>query len=259
MRLTGLDLLFWAAGFIENSALLFVLWYRGRARGFPFFTALITLSVVKTIVLYAVLHYESKSGYFYTYWSLTLLDTMLQLCIVYEVASYVFRPLDVWAHDLRRSFAWLVGLSLSVALGLTWLASPPARTWMEAFATKGNLFAAALQSELLVAMMALSVNARIPWKTHVARIAQGMGAYMLIGVLIETGHSYFGSGREAAFIALSHLRMTAYLGCITYWIFTMWRDERPARIMSNEMRERVFTLQTQLDYYLQDFRSRAKW
>ena len=57
---------------------------------------------------------------------------------------------------------------------------------------RGNLFAAALQSELFVAMMALSIDARLPWKTHVAKIAQGLGAYSLLGVLIETGHSYFG-------------------------------------------------------------------
>ncbi len=46
-------------------------------------------------------------------------------------------------------------------------------------------------------MMALSIDARLPWKTHVAKIAQGLGAYSLIGVLIETGHSYFGSQAES--------------------------------------------------------------
>ena len=66
MHLTGLDLLFWAAGFIENLALLFVLWYRRRAKNFPFFTALITLNVVRTIVLYLVLRLGTRQSYFYT-------------------------------------------------------------------------------------------------------------------------------------------------------------------------------------------------
>jgi hypothetical protein len=259
VHLTGLDLLFWVAGFLENVGLLFVLWYRRRASGFPFFTALITLIVIKTIVLYFVLHYGTKDCYFYTYWSLTVLDTTLQLCVVYELASLVFRPLDAWASDLRSSFVWLVSLSLSVAFGLTWLASPPARTWMQAFATKGNLFAAALQSELFVAMMALSINARLPWKTHVAKIAQGLGAYSLLGVLIETGHSYFGVGRELpAFLVLSHVRMAAYLGCVSYWTISLWRNERPARRMTSEMREKMFTLQRLVEYDLRDLRSRKK-
>ena len=159
MRLTGLDFLFWAAGFALNVTLLVILWYRRRAKSFPFFTALITLMVVKTILLYFVLHYGSRVNYFHTYWSLSIIDTTLQLCVVYEVASLVFRPLAVWAPDLRNSFGWLIGLSLIVALCITWLASPPARTWMQSFATKGNLFAAALLSELFVAMMGVSVSA----------------------------------------------------------------------------------------------------
>lgn len=259
MHLTGLDLFFWAVGFLGHLGLLFVLWYRRRAVVFPLFTALITLGTTQTIILYFVLHYGSKHGYFCTYWSLTIIDTMLQLGVVYEVSSRVFRPLDVWAHDVRSSFVWLVGLSVSVALGLTWLASPPAGTWMQAVTTKGNLFAAALMSELFVATMALAVSARLPWKTHVARIAQGLGAYSLVTVLIETGHSYFGGGRELpVFIILSHVRMTAYLCCVTYWIVSLWPDERPGRTMTEEMRERIFTLQAQLEYDLDDLRSRKK-
>jgi hypothetical protein len=260
MRLTGLDFLFWAAGFLLNVSLLTILWARGRAKSFPFFTALITLMVVKTIVLYVVQQHGSKDNYFYAYWSLTMIDTILQLSVVYEVASRVFRPLDAWAPDLRGSFMWAVGLSVSVALGLTWLASAPARTWMQSVTTKGDLFAAVLMSELVVAMMALSVSAGFPWKTHVARIAQGMGAFFLFGVLIETGHTYFGVGREIpAFLVLSHIRMVVYLGCVIYWIFTLSRNERPARIMTKEMRERVLTLQSRMEYDLRYLRSRKNW
>jgi hypothetical protein len=259
LRLTGLDFFFWAAGFIEHLALLFVLFYKRRARGFPFFTALITLNVVRTMVLYFVLHYGTKDGYYYTFWSLALFDVMLQLCVVYEVASRVFRPLEVWARGAPGSLGWLLSLSLLVALCLSWLESPPARTWVHAIVSRGNLFAAALQSEFFVAMLALSVTARLPWRTHVVKIAQGLGAYSLISVLFEAGRSYFGVGRELPpFVALSHIRMAAYLGCVAYWILSLWRDERPARKMSQEMREKMFTLQTQLEYHLQDLRSREK-
>src|ERR1700722_13108567 len=259
MRLTNLDFLFWAAGFVEQLALLYVLWYRRRARAFPYFTALITLNVVRTIVLYLVLHYGTKADYARTYWSATVLDVILQLCVVYEVASRVFRPLDVWARDVRSKFVWLVILSLAVAVGLSWIESPPARTWIQAFATKGNLFTAVLQIELFVVMMALSVTAGLPWRTHVAKIAQGLGAYSLISVLFETGHSYFGLSRDLpVFILLSHVRMAAYLGCVSYWIINLWSDERAARRMTEQMREGMFTLQMQVEYHLQDLRSRKK-
>jgi hypothetical protein len=258
MHLTGLDFFFWAVGFLENLGLLFVLWYRHLAKSFPFFTALAMLSVIRTIVLYFVLNY-GKAGYFNTYWSLAILDTILQLGIVYEIASRVFRPVGVWARDVRGSFIWMVGLSVIVALGLSWLASPPARRWMQSFVTKGNLFAAALMSELFVLMMALSISARLPWRTHVAKIAQGLGAYSLVSMLIETGHSYFGVSRELpVFVFLSHIRIAAYIACVSYWSVMLWRKEEPSREMTQEMRERLFTLQRHVAYDLQNLRSRKK-
>jgi hypothetical protein len=260
MHLTGLDFFFWAVGFLENLGLLFVLWYRRLVKSFPFFTALATLSVIRTVVLYLVLNYGTKESYFITYWSLAIIDTMLQLGIVYEIAGRVFRPVGVWAHDVRGSFIWMVGLSAIVALGLSWLASPPARTWMQSLVTKGTLFAAALMSELFVLMMALSISARLPWRTHVAKIAQGLGAYSLVSVLIETGHSYFGVGGEVrTFLALSHIRIAAYLTCVAYWAVMLWRAEQPSREMTQEMRERLFTLQRRVEYDLQNLRSRKKW
>lgn len=259
MHLTGLDLLFWAAGFVENLALLLLLWYRRRAKAFPFFTALVTLVVVKTLALYFVNLYGTKKDYAYAYWTLAVLDITLQLCVVYEVASLVFRPLNVWAEDIRSSFVWLISLSLLVAVGLTWLGSVPSPTWVQALTTKGNLFASTLLSELFVAMMGLSIKIRLPWRTHVAKIAQGLGAYSLISVLIDTGRSYFGVSREQPFfVAISHVRMAAYLGCVTYWIASLWPDELPGRTMTAEMREKMFTLQAQVAYHLQDLRSRKK-
>ena len=259
MHLTGLDFFLWAASFFANLWLLSVLFYRRLAKSFPLFTALAMLCVIRNVVLYSVLHYESRHSYFVTYWSLAVVDTMLELGIVYEIASRVFRPVGVWARDVRGSFLWMAGLSVAVALGLSWLASPPARTWAESFVTKGTLFAAALISELFVLMMALSISARLPWRTHVAKIAQGLGAYSLVSLLIETGHSYFGVGREVrAFVFLSHNRIASYLTCVAYWTVMLWRKEQLSREMTKEMRERLFTLQRRVEYDLQNLRSRKK-
>jgi hypothetical protein len=260
MHLTGLDFLFWAAGFVENLALFFVLCYRRRAKSFPFFTALTVLSLLKTVVLYFVLRHGTKLSYSYTYWSLATLDTILELCVAYEIAGLVFRPVGVWARDVRTSFIWLLLLSVTAAVGLSWLASPPARLWVQSIVTKGTLFAAALMSELFAVMMGLSVSAGLPWKTHVAKIAQGLGSYSVVSIVIETGYSYFGVNREIpAFVVLSHVRIAAYLGCVIYWIVTLWREEQPGRQMTEEIREELVTLQRRIEYDLQDLRSRTKW
>jgi hypothetical protein len=259
MHLAGLDFFFWAVGLFENLALLFVLWYRRLANRFPFFTGLAVLSVIRTIVLYLVHGYGTKDSYFDIYWSLAILDAVLQLGIVYEIASLVFRPVGVWAPDVRQSFLWLAGLSVAVASGLSWLASPPARAWEQSFVTKGNLFASALMSEVFVCMMALSIGAGLPWRAHAAKIAKGLGAYSLVSLLIEAGHSYFGVGRGApAFVFLSHIRIAAYLICVAYWAVMLWQQEQLSRELTEEMRERLLILQTRVKYDLQSLRSRKE-
>lgn len=259
MHLTGLDLFFWAASFLGHLLLLFVLWKRHRATQFPFFTTLISISILRTIALYIVLRHGTKDNYFYTYWSLALVDTVLQLCIAYEMASHVFRPVGVWASDVRKSFFWLSGLSVFLACGLSWLASPPTRSVVQALVIKTNLFAAAWMSELFVGMMTLSRRVNRPWDTHVAAIAKGFGVYSIINVAIETGHTYFGVRQSTqAYTALSHLRIAVYLGCVMYWIVALWRDAPRSQELTEKMRTQLFTLQRKVEYDLQSLRSRRQ-
>jgi hypothetical protein len=257
MHLTGLGLCFWAAGFLGHLVLLFVLWKRHRAGLFPFFTTLIATNIIRTIALYLVIHYGTKANYFYTYWSLAVLDTILQFCVAYEMASHVFRPMGVWASELRNSFVWLLGLSLAVASVSTWLASPPTRFLVQFLVIKVNFFTIAWMSELFVGMMYLSARVKRPWKTHVAAIAKGFGVYSILGVAIEAGTTYFGAGKNTqSYTALSQFRMAVYLGCVAYWIVALWRDAPPSQDLTEKMRAHLFTLQRKAEYDLQSIRSR---
>ena len=260
MRLTGFDLLFWAAGLGAHLILLSVLWIRRRFTVFPMFTAFIVANVLRTAALYLVQLYGTRASYFYTYWSLALLDTVLQLCVVYEMYSLTFRPLGRWARDLRSSFVWLVTGSIVVAAGLTWMATPRARLWMQVVMIKGGFFSSACMSELFVGMVVLAVNAGLPWKTHVARISQGLGVYSIIDVLIEAGHSFFGLERDSpTYTMLTHFRMTAYLLCLAYWIVMLWRNAPDAKRLPDYMRGQLIQLQNIVDSDLEKIRARKTW
>jgi hypothetical protein len=257
MHLTGLDFLFWAVSFVGHLALLFVLWFRRRALAFPLFTALITANVVRTITLYFIFLLGATRTYFYVYWSLAIVDILLQLGVVYEIAASIFRPLGSWAKDVRLSFVWLVSLSIAIATGLTWLASPPARLWVQELVLKGNLFSAALMSELFVALIALSVTVGLPWKAHVAKIATGLGTYSLIDFVIEIGQSYFGLSQDTtAWDNLAHIRIAVYIGCVVYWIVSLWQDAPPPRELSDRMYRELSVLKVLVGAQLENLRSR---
>jgi len=256
MQLTELDLLLWAAGFGMHLFLLFVLLVRSRFKAFPIFTTFIAANAARTIVLYVVQHHGSKATYFYTFWSLAVVDTILQLCLVYEMYSSIFRPLGVWAQDVRHAFVWLISVSVIIAALLSWMASPATRLWMQAVVIRGSFFSSVWISELLVGMISLSVSAGLPWKTHVARISIGLGMYSVLDVLIETAHSFFGVGRNVhVYTALSHIRMTAYLCTAGYWIVALWRNAPESRKLSEELRVQLAALQRRVEYDLQRIRN----
>ncbi len=190
MHLSGFDRFVWAATFFGHILVLLVLFARRRARSFPAFTTYVAENIVTTAVLYFVFNNLSFSTYRYSYWSLGILDEFLQLLVFYELAVHVFCPTGVWARDVRGTIMGIVCVSGVVAFLLTWLANPTARLPIQAFILRSNFFSAALMSELFVGTIVLSATAGLPWKTHVARIAQGLGAYSVFCVAMDIAVNY---------------------------------------------------------------------
>ncbi len=259
MPLSGADLLFWVAGFFGHIVLLGVLLGRRRAAEFPRFTVLIAFNIVRSPILLFVLAHQSEAMYFRAYVSLGLLDVFLQLAVVHEVASSVFRPLGQWAPDVRRGLQGMVWGGLAVASVLTWLAAPRAMKWQMAALLKASLFSAALMSELFLGLVVLSVTVGLPWRTHVARISHGLGIYSVLDVVIEAGNTLFSGGNHARIeTVLNWTRMVVYLLCLGYWIVTLWRDAPASRDMPAKMRKELDSLQARLAYDLYTIRTWRK-
>lgn len=259
MPVSGLDRLFWAAGFFGHLVLLAVLFRKDRARRFPFFTALIAFEVVRTVVLFVEREHGTRAAYLWTYLAVSLVDLSLQLAVAYEVASHVFRPMGRWATDVRSGLIWLGWGSLAVASGLTWLAAPSSPQWKFAALIKGNFFSASLLSELFLGMVVLSVTVGLPWRTHVARIAYGLGAFSVLDVLIEVAHTIYGGVYQANLgEVLTTTRKVLYLLVLGFWIVTLWQEAPETRELPEEMREQISRLQARLAYDLYTIRNWRK-
>ncbi|MFT4112315.1 hypothetical protein [Silvibacterium sp.] len=220
-----MDLLFWAAGFAGHTLLFAVLFIRRRARHFPLFTAFVGSALIRTIALFEIQRHGTKADYFYSYWSLAVVDAVLQAAVVFEIAYHVFRPGGRWATDVRRDLTYWVAASILSAGVLTLLAAPSTSLAIQRVMIEGNFFTSVLMSELLAGMIFLSLKTGLPLRTHAARISEGFGLYSFVEVIIETAHTYFGlSHGDHAYVVLSHIRMAAYLVCLTFWIFILWMN-----------------------------------
>lgn len=255
MHPSSVELLFWAAGLFGHAVLLFILIGRHRVNYFPFFTAFIADNIVKSITLFLVKHYGTSHAYLITYVFLGFVDLLLQACVGFEIAAHVFRPTGTWVPELRKVAVILLIIGIVVAVGITGMPTPPEKTVWKTALDRANLFSSALLCEVFVGMIGLSVRASLPWKTHVARISQGLGFYSLLGLLTEAGHNVIGMVRT---IAVSHeltlIRETTYLACLTYWIIMLWRKAPPPRELPKELLNQLFTLQRHLEYDLRKLR-----
>ncbi len=250
-----IELFYWAAGLLAHFTLLFVLWARHRARSFPFFTTLITANIVRTLTLYAVFHHGTKNAYLVTYTVFAMFDFALQVCVTYELASHVFRPTGTWAPDVRPGFIILSVFSVIIASAIACMPTPQEKTILKVLLDRMNLFSSALLCVLFVGMIRFSVTARLPWKTHVARIAQALGFYSLLGLLITAGYAITGEVRTSALAQqLTLVRLTTYLLCVGYWIVMLWRDAPAPKEVPEKMRIQLFTLQSRVEYDLRKLR-----
>jgi len=254
MHFSGAVFAFWAAGITAHILLLLVLLTRHRAKTVPVFTTLIAANVLNSVALYEIGQHGSTHAYFIAYFAVAIVDLVLQLSVTYEVARRVFCPTGTWARDIRKGFFILVLASLAVAFVLACLPSPPEKTVLGMLLDRGNLFSSALQCELFVGMIAFSSTANLPWNTHVARIAQGLGFYSLIGLLTEAGHNIL-TRHTAAFESLTYVRMSTYLLCASYWIVMLWLPAPAPQELPEEAKRQLFTLQRRVEYDLRKLRA----
>jgi len=250
LHLSGIDLVLWLAGFFVNLALLVVLLIKRRFASFPIFVVWIALSVVRTVTLFIV-YRMGRAPYFYTYWSFGFADLILQLVVFYEAAVHIFRPGPSWTSDVRRAFLWIIAIALVVGIALTWLGAPAADDIESRIVIRGNFLSSVLVSELFIAMIGMSVKLGLPWRTHVARIVQGLGVYSLIGIVSSCLQTYFGFIRGGeAYRTITHARIGAYVICVGFWIVTLYMEAPEPKSLPEEMHRQLVLVQQRASFVL---------
>ena len=246
MNLSKIAELLWAAGFIGHVALLAVLLMRRRWREFPVFTGYIAYHAAWSPILYVIYEFSTPTWYAHVYWTGALIDFAFQLGIVFEVARVLMKPTGTWLRDARRQFILGGAVGVLIAAVLAWLLIPPGAHGPDRLEMKGDLFAAFLVCELLFIIATTAKRLGLGWRNHVMAIGQGFAAWIVVAVLTETLHGYFGRWRY--FSALEYTQQFVYLGALGYWIVQLWRPEPERRPISAELQEYIVALHERVEY-----------
>ena len=255
MVLTSFDHVLWLAGSLGHLFLLFVLIRKRRVSNFPFFSALIFFNIARSLSLLAVRRYEPLA-YFYLYWSLSFVDTLLQIAVFTEITLKVFRPTGFLSRDTRRPLLLLVIVSSCVAIFLAGLAHPPAPMLDQRLVLRGQLFSTMLMAEVFAGLTLISATAGFVWRSQTGTIARGLGMYSVCSLLIQGVQNFVGlpNGSEA-FVLLAHLQICCYLLCLGYWIVGLMREAPVTRPLPEGLKVQLARLNSYMAAALMHVRS----
>jgi hypothetical protein len=202
------------------------------------------------------MHHGDKLIYFYGYWTFAVVDAILQILIICEAATAVFRPNKIWAPGSLMSLVALLACGSVSSAIITWLASPATQYVRQFLVIKGSLFSSILISELLVGMIVLAATSNLPLTTDAARIAEGLGVFSLCGMAIQGLQAHFGlANAGGTYIALSRLNVLAYLATLNYWIFAFRKKSVAPRELPDKLREQLLALNSRMATELRNLQS----
>jgi hypothetical protein len=148
------------------------------------------------------------------------------LGIALEIARIVLRPTGSWVRDARKQFFFWSAAGILFAAALPWLVTPPDSSLLGRLMVRGFLFTSLVICELIAVVTRTSKSLGLGWRNHVMALGNGWTAWVVVAILVDGLHSYFGAQRY--FSELDHMKMLAYLAALGYWVVQFWLEE-PAR------------------------------
>lgn len=246
MKFSLLATIIWAAGFVLNAALFFVLLYKRRYRTVPWFAGWIGFGCLYTITLFIAYRIGSRHLYSVLYWSGAFVDLLFQIAVVLEIARSVLQRSGRWVEGARVRLTLMGAIAPAVGLVMAWFMTPAAETKLDAFEARGSLFTTILICLLLSSIIAASQQLGLGWKSHVMRESYGLIVWTLVAFITDTLHAYWRT--MGHFTALEHVRMAFYQASLIYWTVAFWLPERDMVSLSTETIKRLNQLKVRLEY-----------
>jgi hypothetical protein len=240
MNLSALDWILVVAASLGNTALFTVLIIRHRWKGFPVFTALMGFETALSPVQYAIFAHGSVSWYARFYWSSVLIEFLLQLGVIWEIARIVMQPTGTWLRDAKKQFILGGAAGVLLAVALSWMISPPASTLLDRLNVRSSFFTSLVVCELFVVMLLTAKRLGLGLRNHVFALVTGWSVWVIAAMLVDLLHGYYGT--HLHYDALDNLRKFAYLAALVYWMVQFWLDEPARQEIPPELRAYILAL-----------------
>jgi hypothetical protein len=240
MLTVNLDSALWSAGIVTEAAVVALLLWRRVWRVLPLFCVYSAWTLLSDAGAYAVVHFW-PSSYLTTYLAEAVLDSLLQLTVLVELAWSLLRPLRTSLP--RRSM--VIVASLILALGaLIWpFANIPG---FGGFPPEWNLLVHLQQTVSILRILVFlglagcSHFLSIGWRNRELQVATGFGFYSLVSVAVAVLHTHQEMGPQ--YRRLDQLLVASYLCSLLYWTFSFAQKEEERQEFTPQMQNFLLVL-----------------
>lgn len=242
MKLSVMDDLLWAGGFLSSVVLLLVLLWRARWREYPILTCWIAYQTALPIVLFVLYMRGAVEWYSRVYWTCLWPDFFFQLGVAAELGRIVFRPHGRWVWGARGLFSLAVVGAIAAGAILSWMIQPP-HGGFTTFDLRSDLFTSLVTCELLLGISIIAHRLGLLWPREALSVTQGLTAWSMVIVVVNALQSYFGARN---FRLINHFAAFAWIGAMA-WIAIEFgapraEDEFPERFPARPTHQASDTL-----------------
>jgi hypothetical protein len=226
MSLSSWDVWCWLIGVIGFLTLTTVLIVRKRYRVFPWFTSLLLFEIAQTAVLFLVHLYGGNQLYFQMYWCGEMVEALVRVGVVFELARITARHLGVAERQLVYAL-----ISATVACSYVIWRFPGLEDPVVTFAIKVSLCTSILSGFLALTIFAVTFFEGIRFRIHSQAVTYGLVAYFAgklvseLAILLQE-HGWW--------LTLQNWLKPLYIVCLFAWAAVFWFDE-PRQILNDEM------------------------
>jgi hypothetical protein len=217
-------------------AVLVALLIHGRAwRTFPFFLIYNIECLAGSVLYFSVLHYwphQALNTYFYV----SVLDAVLQFCVLVEITWSIFRP---YRKTLPPATAFVLAILIAIAGMAIWPFTEAAAFSHLSHQHQWQLLGRLLETDSILrvlfflALAGCSQLLSIGWKDRELQVATGLGFYSLASLTATMVHSHQVAGPQYRMV--DHFVEVTYLCSLGYWIFSFAQKEAERREFSPQM------------------------
>src|SRR3984885_1187579 len=245
MHLWTVDNVSIAAGLVLQAALAFVLIPRNLARLYPIFLLYLLLNLVEDPLGWAL--QGSGTLYLRYYFVVTILDYILQLLILFEIARNVIRP-------SKRSIPFpvapvaIVGILLCALIAASF--SPQVQMiglgHTREILIRVSILLAILKILLFVILALFAQVLGIGWKSHVLQLASGFAFYGAVSLMVQLSSTHVTGSDDPSYVIhltrLAQIQSAAYNFTLVFWIWAFSRNEAQRKDFTPQMQEVLVTI-----------------